>query len=94
MTDRAKPTSHPALREAMEAARVYLDRETLEDRRMDSLDFFDISVASVRHIVQVAFEAGRTAAEAEGAKRERRRRPPVSCECPACGRRIDIVPLT
>ncbi|MFO0873151.1 MAG: hypothetical protein U0575_04160 [Phycisphaerales bacterium] len=60
--------------------------ETLERRMRDALDFHEVSVWGVEAALIAAYEAGRAA--------ERRRRTPTQCECPACGRRIDIKPLT
>lgn len=41
-----------------EAVRNRLGLETLEDRKRDALDFHDISVASIRDVIALAFEAG------------------------------------
>lgn len=43
---------------ATDAARTRLGLETLEDRQRDALDFHDISVASIRDVIALAFEAG------------------------------------
>jgi hypothetical protein len=43
---------------AVEAVRNRLGLETLEDRNRDALDFHDISVASIRDIIKIAFDAG------------------------------------
>lgn len=43
---------------ATEAVRNRLGLETLEDRKRDALDFHDISVASIRDAIALAFEAG------------------------------------
>jgi len=43
---------------ATEAIRNRLGLETLEDRKRDALDFHDISVASIRDAIALAFEAG------------------------------------
>lgn len=45
-----------------EQVRVMLDLETLADRKRDSLDFHEISVASIRTIIDMAFAAGVDAA--------------------------------
>ncbi len=59
--------------------------ETLEPRGRDALDFHDVSVWGVEAALAAAYEAGRIA--------ERAQRPPTRCNCPACGRRIEITPL-
>lgn len=41
-----------------EAIRKHLGLETLETRKRDSLDFHDVSVASIRAIINMAFDAG------------------------------------
>ena len=56
------PATDRALKAALEAARQALDLETLEDRKRDALDFHEISVGSIRRVVQIAFEAGLAAA--------------------------------
>lgn len=43
---------------AAEEVRKRLGLETLEDRKRDALDFHDISVASIRDAIAIAFEAG------------------------------------
>ncbi|MEO0513579.1 MAG: hypothetical protein AAF108_11925 [Planctomycetota bacterium] len=62
-------------------ARETLDLETLESRRMDSLDFHEHAVWSIKDALERAYEAGRKAA------------PPTRTTCPACGRDIEIRPL-
>jgi len=62
-------------------AREALGLETLETRRMDSLDFHDHAVWTIKDALEQAYEAGRKAA------------PPTRTTCPACGRDIDIRPL-
>lgn len=52
---------------ATEAVRNRLGLETLEDRKRDALDFHDISVASIREVIQIAFDAG-LAATTDAAK--------------------------
>ena len=43
-------------------AREILDLETLETRKMDSLDFHDIAVWEIRKALEAAYNAGRDAA--------------------------------
>jgi len=43
-------------------AKKYLDIETLKIRNMDSLDFYDVSVWSVRSALEAAYMAGVDAA--------------------------------
>ena len=62
-------------------AREVLDLETLESRRMDSLDFHEHAVWSIKDALERAYEAGRKAA------------PPTRATCPACDRDIEIRPL-
>lgn len=62
-------------------AREALGLETLETRRMDSLDFHDLAVWTIRDALERAYEAGRKAA------------PPTRATCPACNRDIEIRPL-
>jgi hypothetical protein len=62
-------------------AREVLDLETLETRKMDSLDFHDLAVWSIKDALERAYEAGRKAA------------PPTRTTCPACDRDIEIRPL-
>jgi len=59
-------------------AREVLDLETLEARRMDSLDFHEHAVWSIKDALEQAYEVGRKAA------------PPTRMTCPACGRDIEI----
>jgi hypothetical protein len=47
-----------AFDEAAEAARTHLGLETLATRNRDALDFHDTSVASIRRVIEMAFEAG------------------------------------
>jgi len=54
---------------------------TLENRS-DRRDFREVAVWMVRDALRHAYEAGRRAA------------PPTRCQCPACGRDIEIRPLT
>ena len=62
-------------------AREVLDLETLESRRMDSLDFHEYAVWSIKDALERAYEAGRKAA------------PPTRTICPACGRDTEIRPI-
>lgn len=59
-------------------ARETLNLETLETRRMGSLDFHEHAVWSIRDALEQAYEAGRKAA------------PPTRVTCPACKRDIEI----
>ena len=63
-------------------ARDELLIETLEPRNRDALDFHDVSVRAVKAALERAYEAGRTSA------------PPNRVPCPACGREIEIRPVT
>jgi len=47
---------------AAEQVRKALGLETLKDRKRDALDFHSISVASIREVIQIAFDAGFAAA--------------------------------
>jgi len=62
-------------------AREVLDLETLEARRMDSLDFHEHAVWSIKDALERAYEAGCKAA------------PPTRTTCPACDRDIEIRPI-
>ena len=42
-----------------EIAKEHLDIDTLETRRSDSLDFYDIAVWQIKHALVAAYEAGR-----------------------------------
>ena len=63
---RTNPPAAPAMTKAkarqmaalMERIREHLDLDTLDDRGRDSLDFHSISVASIREVVRMSFEAG------------------------------------
>jgi hypothetical protein len=55
---------------------------TLETRSSDALDFREVAVWMVRDALRHAYEAGRRSA------------PPTRVTCPACGRDIEIRPLT
>jgi hypothetical protein len=54
--------------EATERVRQYLDYETMETRNRDALDFHDISVAALRDVVRMSFEAGYDAALRDAAR--------------------------
>ncbi len=54
-TNKAKASRMAA---AAEEVRKRLGLETLEDRKRDALDFHEISVASIRDAIALAFEAG------------------------------------
>jgi len=43
---------------AAEAVRKRLGLETLADRKRDALDVHDISVAAIREVIAIAFDAG------------------------------------
>ncbi len=55
-------TNDAARNAAMETIRQHLGLETLETRKRDSLDFHDVSVADLRAIINIAFDAGLAAA--------------------------------
>jgi hypothetical protein len=80
------PTRDAAIREI---AKRELFLETLEPT-MSGADFREIAVWMAEAALKAAYEAGREA----GRTAERRRRTPSRCDCPACGRRIDIIPIT
>ena len=65
-------------------ARETLGLETLESRRMDSLDFHEHAVWSIKDALERAYEAGRRAAPPP---------PPTRTHCPACDRDIEIRPI-
>ena len=46
--------------------REVLDLETLETRKMDSLDFHDLAVWEIRKALEAAYNAGRDAATGKG----------------------------
>jgi hypothetical protein len=62
----AKPTQH-ALKTADRIAREVLDLETLETRKMDSLDFHDMAVWSIKQALLDAYAAGFEAGKTPGA---------------------------
>ena len=51
--------AHPASELFTDIARQILLIETLEERRMDSLDFHEVAVWQVQKALEAAFEAGR-----------------------------------
>jgi len=63
--------------------------ETFEPRR-SAADFREVAVWMVEQALTAAYEARRAA----GRSAERRRRTPTRCDCTACGRAIQIKPLT
>ena len=65
-------------------AREDLGLETLDARNMDSLDFHEHAVWSVKEALERAYEAGRKAAPPQ---------PPTRTTCTACNRDIEIRPL-
>ena len=44
---------------AGQLAKEHLSFETLEERKMDSLDFHEVSVWSVKDLIRAAYQAGR-----------------------------------
>jgi len=50
-----------AKKETIETIAFQMGIETLETRKMDSLDFHDISVSNLKHALDKAYEAGRKA---------------------------------
>ena len=54
---------HAAINATVEWARRRLRLETLEERGSDRLDFHDVSVASIRDIIEKAFADGYAAAK-------------------------------
>jgi len=50
---------------AAKIAREILNLETLETRRMDSLDFHELAVWEIREALEAAYNAGRQAANAK-----------------------------
>ncbi len=65
-TMKTKPTT-PAKAQpyAAEIAREILNLETLETRRMDSLDFHELAVWEIREALEAAYNAGRQASKSE-----------------------------
>lgn len=65
MATKKRPTEHlrtQAMAAATEAVRRRLELETLDTRGRDTLDFHDLSVASIRDAIELAFNAGFAAA--------------------------------
>ena len=56
---------------AAEAVRERLGLETLADRKRDSLDFHDISVAAIRDVIDIAFSAGWDAGFEAGSRQQK-----------------------
>ena len=44
-------------------AEEYLNVETLEERKMDSLDFYEVGVWNIKEALEAAYEAGLAAAQ-------------------------------
>ena len=63
----AKPTQH-ALKTADRIAREVLDLETLEERKMDSLDFKEQAVWSIKQALLDAYAAGFEAGKTPGGR--------------------------
>ena len=42
----------------IEIAKKYFDVETLEKRNRDSLDFYDVSISSIKAALEAAYRAG------------------------------------
>ena len=63
-TNSATPATAPTERDAVIAtiAQVHLGLETLESRRMDSLDFKEHGCVSIRDALRAAFDAGKKSA--------------------------------
>ena len=59
MNAKNQPQAHPASELFTDIARQILFIETLEERRMDSLDFHEVAVWQVQKALEAAFEAGR-----------------------------------
>ena len=86
------PTPDPAREAAiLEIAKrdLLFEIDTFEPRRSGA-DFREVAVWTAERALAAAYEAGRDA----GRSAERRRRTPTRCDCPACGRAIQIKPLT
>lgn len=56
-------------KEVEDRIRKWLDLDTLDTRNRDSLDFHELSAASIRQIIGIAFDAGFRAASANQAAR-------------------------
>ena len=63
----AKPTQH-ALKTADRIAREVLDLETLEERKMDRLDFKEQAVWSIKQALLDAYAAGFEAGKTPGGR--------------------------
>jgi hypothetical protein len=64
---KTKPTANTKVQPyAAKIAREILNLETLETRRMDSLDFHELAVWEIREALEAAYNAGRQAAKSEG----------------------------
>lgn len=61
MKTKTAPTEIPAY--ATKIAKEILDLETLEIRKMDSLDFHELSVWEIREALEAAYNAGKAAAK-------------------------------
>ncbi|MDP1661570.1 MAG: hypothetical protein Q8L55_06600 [Phycisphaerales bacterium] len=57
-TKTSATTKAQRLEQVTEEARIRLGLDTLQTRNRDALDFHDTSVASIREIIALAFEAG------------------------------------
>ena len=81
------PSPNDVARDAaiLEIARRETPFQTLTPTRSGA-DFHEVAVWTIEQALTAAYEAGREA--------ERRERPPLNCECPACGRDIEIRSLT
>jgi hypothetical protein len=63
---KTKPTANAKAQPyAAKIAREILDLETLETRRMDSLDFHELAVWEIREALEAAYNAGRQAGKSE-----------------------------
>lgn len=69
----AEPTG-PASQLIADLAQQHLQISTLEVRRVDSLDFHEVTVWQVRAALEAAYQAGLDAAKARGRAATRRRR--------------------
>jgi hypothetical protein len=58
-----RPTKIPGY--ATKIAKEILNLETLETRRMDSLDFHELSVWEIREALEAAYNVGRQAGAAQ-----------------------------
>ena len=60
-TKRTKAATDPRAAVVKKVAALYLGIETLEARGRDCVDFYDLSVTSIRRALEEAYEAGRRA---------------------------------